>query len=512
MEQLLLYLSSGLWITLSLTLLGAVLLVAAFAVHRLRHLTLYSRHRGRAGENVYELDRVPRVLIQIAMYNEPSVALRAIRAAVLLEHPHERLEIQVLDDSTDSTAEIVHTECERLVRAGIPITCIRREHRDGFKAGALAHGLERSAADLVAIFDADFIPQPDLLRRTIGRFAEPSLAMLQLRWDFLNGSTNLVTRAAQTLLDAHFMIEHTVRAREGLFFNFNGTAGIWRASAIARAGGWSGDTLTEDLDLSYRAQLAGERFEYCPDIAVPSELPQSVSAFSAQQYRWTKGTVQTARKLLPRIVGAELPLRVRAEAAAHLVAPIIFPTFLLLLALLPLASYHSVNGSGQSAKLAAFAFGAAQAVLPLSLIPALLFLVRAAQDARGTPVVRGVVEALLTIGVSGALLLTCSCAGLSALVSKRTGTFERTEKSGAVDGKKAGHPPLRVRRSWLAAGELTIAAYLAALLTLGLTERALPFMPVSLLALAGHLHLGASRLGEALSAAGQCGRSETTAR
>lgn len=262
----------------------------------------------------------PLVTVQLPLYNERFVAARLIESAARLEWPKDKLEIQVLDDSTDDTVGIVDEAVNRLALEGVNITVIRREHRKGFKAGALQGGMAHAAGKFIAIFDADFLPQPGFLARTLPCFSDPKVGMVQARWSFLNAEASWLTGVQSLLLSPHFGIEHRVRCGRNLFFNFNGTAGVWRRSAIESAGGWKSDTVTEDLDLSYRAQLRGWKFVYRDDIAVPSELPITLAAFRSQQQRWAKGSVQTARKVLPRLLASPLPLPVKAEAVAHLLA------------------------------------------------------------------------------------------------------------------------------------------------------------------------------------------------
>ncbi len=271
--------------------------------------------------------------MQVPLYNERYVAERAVRAVAALDYPPDRLEIQVLDDSTDDTPQVLEPVVAELRRHGVRIEHLRRKSRAGFKAGALAHGLESAAGDLVAVFDADFVPRPDFLKQVVGEFENPAVGMVQARWDHINENHSLLTRTQALQLDAHFTIEHGVRAARGFFFNFNGTAGIWRKQAIVDAGGWQADTLTEDLDLSYRAQLAGWRFVYRDDVGVPAELPVEVAAYRQQQQRWAQGGAQSARKLLPTIVRASLPWAVKREAIWHLLTHFAYP----LLALVTLA-------------------------------------------------------------------------------------------------------------------------------------------------------------------------------
>jgi cellulose synthase/poly-beta-1,6-N-acetylglucosamine synthase-like glycosyltransferase len=264
----------------------------------------------------------PAVTVQLPLYNERFVAKRLLNAAASLDWPTARFEIQVLDDSDDDTCLLVDERVAWWQKQGIAITVVRRSSRDGYKAGALAHGLLTARGEFVAVFDADFIPPPDFLHNTIPWFRDHGVGMVQTRWGFCNADHSWFTGIQALLLGPHFSIEHRVRYRQGLFFNFNGTAGVWRRRAIDSAGGWRSDTVTEDLDLSYRAQLAGWRFVYREECRVPSELPVTMSALRGQQQRWAKGSIQTARKILPVLLRKRLPMAVKFEAMAHLLANI----------------------------------------------------------------------------------------------------------------------------------------------------------------------------------------------
>ncbi len=293
-------------------------LLAFYGLHRLVLLGVYLRTRHRRPPEPAAPEIWPRVTVQLPLYNERYVAGRLIDAVCALDYPRDRLEIQVLDDSTDDTRERVAERVRWYRERGVRIEHLHRTDRTGYKAGALAAGCEVAAGELLAVFDADFVPRPDFLRRTVPWFADPELGVVQARWDHLNRDSSRLTRAQAIFLDAHFLIEHLARNRGGRFFNFNGTAGIWRRQAIEEAGGWEHDTLTEDLDLSYRAQLAGWRFLFLPDVAAPAELPVEINAFKQQQHRWAKGSIQTARKLLPAVLRAPLPPATRLEAFVHL--------------------------------------------------------------------------------------------------------------------------------------------------------------------------------------------------
>ena len=315
-----------------LTLLGV------YGLHRLVLLFKFRWHRA-ANQPAHADDAtLPTLTVQLPVYNERTVAARLIRAAGELEYPRDRLEIQVLDDSTDETRGIVDEEVARLRARGLDACVVRRADRKGYKAGALDHGMKSARGELLAIFDADFEPRSDFLLQLVPRFADAGVGMVQARWGHSNREESLLTRAESALLDGHFVIEHTVRHQSGVFFNFNGTAGIWRRPAIETAGGWQHDTLTEDLDLSYRAQLGGWRFVYVPMVVAPAEVPPDIAAFKSQQHRWAKGSVQVFRKLGWRILTSKEPLAVKMEAMAHLTGNVGYPAVLLLALLLPLAA------------------------------------------------------------------------------------------------------------------------------------------------------------------------------
>jgi glycosyltransferase involved in cell wall biosynthesis len=280
---------------------------------------------------------LPFVTVQLPIYNEATVVQRLLDAANALAYPRDRLEIQVLDDSDDETRVLAESMVHRLRDGGLDISYVRRSSREGYKAGALDFGLRRARGELIAIFDADFVPPPDFLLATVGHFRQPDVGMVQGRWGHLNRDASLLTGLQALMLDGHHLVENRARYAAGCYFNFSGTAGIWRRQAIEEAGGWQHDTLTEDLDLSYRAQLAGWRFVYRPDVVAPSELPEDVFAFRAQQYRWAKGTVQTARKLLPSVLSGSLSREQRFEALFHLTPHFAYPLMVLLSLLLPFA-------------------------------------------------------------------------------------------------------------------------------------------------------------------------------
>ena len=309
---------------------AVLVILAAYGIHRYTLVYNFFRHRRNAAGPPPEISVWPRITVQLPIYNERFVIERLVDAVAQFDYPRDLIDIQVLDDSTDETQTVARNCVERHQALGLPISYIHRDNREGFKAGALQDGLKTSAGDLVAIFDADFIPPPDFLRRTIPYFTDAKIAMVQTRWSYINRNYSALTEVEAILLDGHFAIEHSSRFRSGLFFNFNGTAGIWRRRAIDDAGGWQHDTLTEDTDLSYRAQLRGWKFLYLPEIDCPSELPVEMNAFKSQQARWAKGLMQTAKKILPRVLRSDVPTAVKAEAVFHLTANISYPLMVFL--------------------------------------------------------------------------------------------------------------------------------------------------------------------------------------
>src|ERR1022692_4796525 len=313
---------------------AVLIILAAYGLHRYWLVFTYYRYRkNRLGPPAQQFANLPRVTIQLPIYNERYVVDRLVESACRVDYPRELLDIQLLDDSTDETVEVARACVERLAAEGHPIVYVHRDNREGFKAGALAAGLRTAKGEFIAIFDADFVIPADFLQRTVHYFTDPKIGMLQTRWTFLNRDYSFLTRVQATLLDGHFVLEHGARARAGCFFNFNGTAGIWRRQAIEDGGGWQHDTLTEDTDLSYRSQLAGWKFLYLPDVECPSELPVEINAFKTQQARWAKGSIQTSLKILPRLFRSKAPLHNKIEAWFHLTANISY-LFMIVLSVL----------------------------------------------------------------------------------------------------------------------------------------------------------------------------------
>lgn len=423
---------------LSLAYLTAVVPTLIFGLHRYWLVWLWLRHRGGArlaaspppAITATSEPQLPSVTVQIPIFNEAAVAARVIDAVCQMQYPRERLQIQVLDDSTDATLDITLRRVAHWRDAGVNIDHRHRTDRVGFKAGALAEGLPHATGDFVALFDTDFVPPPDFLLRVMGGFADPRVGMVQTRWGHMNAADSLLTRAQSVLLDGQFLIEHISRSRSGRWFNFNGTAGVWRKQALLDAGGWTPDTLTEDLDISYRAQLAGWRFVYMPNVVCPAELPPTVSGFRSQQHRWAKGMIQTSLKLLPRLWRSAAPWPVRLEAVLHMTAPISFLTTTLTVLLLYPAMH--VNLQPVAGGVATAMFGLA--LLSAGTFSAAIFYVLAQRlQGRGWGESLAFVPILMAVGVGVSLSNAVGVA--EALVGRRS-PFVRTPKFGGGHTKR----------------------------------------------------------------------------
>src|SRR5438067_2305631 len=296
-----------------LVLLG----LALYGLHRYCIVYLYLRYRKNVPQPLSQFKELPRVTVQLPIFNELYVVERLLKSVSQLDYPREMLQIQVLDDSTDETREITEATVKELKATGLDMELVHRTDRTGFKAGALENGLKTCKGEFILILDADFVVPTDMLKRTIHYFTDPKIGMVQTSWSHLNRDYSLLTRVQALFIDAHFVLEQVARSRSGRFFNFNGTSGIWRRATIEDAGGWEHDTLTEDLDLSYRAQLRGWRFAYDNDVVTPAELPVEMNGFKSQQHRWAKGSVQTCLKLMPALWKSNLPLILKLEGTAH---------------------------------------------------------------------------------------------------------------------------------------------------------------------------------------------------
>jgi cellulose synthase/poly-beta-1,6-N-acetylglucosamine synthase-like glycosyltransferase len=302
-------------IALYMVVLG---MLGIYGFHRGQLLLLYWRHRNKRQGPKTRFEELPVVTVQLPMFNEMYVAERLLEGVARIDYPKDKLEIQVLDDSTDETQGIARAKVEELQERGFDATYLHRTNRVGFKAGALEEGLKVAKGDFLLVFDADFVPNPDIVKNLIHYFTDEHVGMVQARWGHINRDYSMLTRCQSMMLDGHFVIEHIARNRSGRFFNFNGTAGAWRKSAIIDAGGWQHDTVTEDMDLSFRAQLRGWRFVYVPEALAPAEVPCEMNSFKTQQFRWAKGSAQTTKKLLPIVLKAKIPLHIKIECLFHL--------------------------------------------------------------------------------------------------------------------------------------------------------------------------------------------------
>ena len=415
----------------TLTLAG----LAFFAVHRVKILWLYFRRRPPLKPPVWDGPQ-PLMCVQCPLFNEPLVVEELLEKVTALRWPAGLLEIQILDDSTDETSGVIERWLQAHPERAVCCTHLRRSNRKGYKAGALAEGMRRSRAEFFTVFDADFRPEPDFLETLMPYFADPRVGVVQARWEFSNREQSLLTRFQGVFLDAHFIVEQAARFSGDLFFNFNGTAGIWRRIALEEAGGWCADTVTEDLDASYRAQLCGWKFIYLDRYTVPSELPENLTAFKSQQRRWTKGGMQVARKLLRTVLASDQPARVKREAFNHLLTGLVHPLLVMFSILFVPCLYL---------------FGARPGGLwlwinPLSIVAAggsTVTLYVTGQYFREKRWLEGcgwLVGAPFVLAFGLAMSVTCCVAALEGLLSEG-GEFVRTPKGGRVAsvGSLVGH-------------------------------------------------------------------------
>ena len=444
-------------ISVILAYVVVLLVLSVYGSHRYYMAYLYYRHKFRLPTPKRRFEALPRVTVQLPIFNEMYVVNRLIRAVCSLDYPHHLLEIQILDDSTDETSEIAKACADRWREQGMDIAYVRRSNRHGFKAGALENGLRLARGEFVAVFDADFVPEPDFLRRTIHFFTDEKVGMVQVRWDHINRGYSALTQCQGILLDAHFIIEHTARNRSGAFFNFNGTAGIWRRETISSAGGWQHDTLTEDLDLSYRAQLAGWNFVFLPKVTAPAEIPVDMNAFKSQQHRWAKGSIQTALKLLPRIFRAPLPRHVKREAFFHLTANFAYLLMIPLAILMPITVMVRVGHGWIEVMLVDIPIFAAATASVCSFY-------FASQREVGAPMWQRIkyMPFLMALGIG--LSVNNSRAVLEALLGRESG-FTRTPKHGV---RGAGEPVVRKRYKAAVTMQPLVELGLAAYMTYGI--------------------------------------------
>jgi len=467
-----------------------LIILAVYGLHRYWLVYDYYKYRKNVPGPPPEVTAWPRVTVQLPIFNERYVIERLVEAVSRFDYPPELLDIQVLDDSTDETCEVARACVQRHAAQGIPITYIHRSNREGYKAGALENGLKTARGEFVAIFDADFIPGSDFLRRTIPYFQNPKIGMAQTRWTYLNRDYSLLTQVETILLDGHFVVEHGARSRRGTFFNFNGTAGVWRRAAIDSAGGWEHDTLTEDTDLSYRAQLKGWKFLYLPDIECASELPVDMNGFKAQQARWAKGLMQTAKKILPQVFRSNVPWHVKAEAFFHLTANISYPLMVLFSAmLLPAMIVRFYQGWFQMLLID----------LPLFLASTCSissFYLVAQKELRPKTWWRTFFYMPFVMATGIGISIRNAKAVLEALFGIKS-EFARTPKF-KIEGKKDTFVAKKYRNKagWMPYAEILLGIYFACTVVYAITNQNFATIPFLLLFVWGYLYTGFMSLGQ----------------
>lgn len=390
-----------------------------FGLHGFIMMYYHRKYRDVKNPQKKETDTNSNVTIQLPLYNEIYVVERLIDSICEIDYPKDKMEIQVLDDSTDETINVVANKVKEKFDLGFDIKHVRRESREGFKAGALKEGMKIAKGDYIAIFDADFIPHKDFLKKTLSFFADEKVGMVQTRWEHLNGDYSILTKAQALALDGHFVIEQTVRNKAGFFINFNGTGGVWRKKCIEEAGNWHSDTLTEDLDLSYRAQLIGWRFVFLKDFTSPAELPSEINALKAQQFRWTKGAIETSKKILPLVWKSKVPLRIKLQATFHLTNNLVFP-FILLAAILNVPLIFIKNSGSHEA------YFAIMSLFVLAFISSFLFYLYSQKDIRTDWRKKIVLFPLFMAGSMG-FAVNNSRAVIEGLLSRKS-EFVRTPK------------------------------------------------------------------------------------
>ena len=469
--------------------LAVLVCLSAYGLHRYFLVYLFLKHRRRAPQPLSRFNDLPVITVQLPIFNEIYVVERLLKAVSEFDYPQERLQVQVLDDSTDETRELTRTCVDRLVARGFDVELIQRTNRVGFKAGALESGLARARGDFVCILDADFVPRPELLKATVHFFTDPRVGMIQTRWGHLNRSYSLLTRLQAILLDGHLLIEQVARSRSGRFFNFNGTAGLWRKSCIEQSGGWQHDTLTEDLDLSYRAQLAGWKFVFLKDVVTPAELPVDMNGFKSQQHRWTKGSIQTCKKILPQVWRSTLPLSVKIEATAHLTSNFAF----LLLACLCVLLQPS-SGGPQSTWSRMFVID-----IPIFLaasVSVAVFYICVQRELHPRSWLKEILllPALIALGVG--LSVNNSRAVLEAVFNHRS-EFQRTPKYGiesrAQRWRSCRYMPLK---SLLALVEIGFAIYFSYFLWNAISQRQYLTLPFLIIIQCGFLYVALCSLAQ----------------
>ncbi len=476
--------------TLTVAYVGTLCLIAVYGLHRYWLVLLFRRHWHQKSRPRQRFSQLPPVTVQIPMFNEAAVAHRIIDAACRMDYPAKLLQIQVLDDSIDDCARIARQRCEYWRRCGVNVEYRHRATRTGFKAGALAAGMKSATGQFIAIFDADFVPPRWFLRRTIHYFTDPQIGMVQTRWAHLNRNESLLTRGQAIFLDGHFLIEHTARNRSGTWINFNGTAGLWRRQTISAAGGWQHDTLTEDVDLSYRAQLAGWKFLFLPQVRCPAELPPEINSFKSQQHRWTKGSIQTAIKLLPKVLVAPVSPRVKLEALFHLTSPMVYLYITLLALMFYPAIFVNLDMIGHDAWLGV---GLGLSLFMLGTISASVFYITSQRaQRRGLVVTILQVPLLMAIGIGIAMNNAVAC--IEALLGHKS-PFIRTPKYGEGSANVKRVIPIPSMKLSMCMLEIAMGFYMLECIRLAIViENTVVSLPFLVLFAVGYFYIGGTSL------------------
>jgi cellulose synthase/poly-beta-1,6-N-acetylglucosamine synthase-like glycosyltransferase len=480
---------------LLLTYFLALCVLFAFGLHGLVMIYYYHKTQKVVARKAvpYANDADwPVVTLQLPLYNEMYVVDRLVKSVCEIDYPKDKLEIQVLDDSTDETVEVTRKLVEEYAAKGFDIKYIHRSNRQGYKAGALKEGLAQARGEFIAIFDADFVPKPEFLRATMPHFAAGEVGMVQTRWEHLNEEYSFLTRAQALALDGHFVIEQQIRNKAGFFINFNGTAGVWRKATIEDAGNWHSDTLAEDLDLSYRAQLKGWKFVFLNDVTSPAELPADINSLKTQQFRWTKGAVETAKKLLPTVWASSLPLKIKLECTVHLTSNIVFP-FIILVAFLnvPLVILKNTTAGYDM-------YFSIMSVFVLASISTFMFYMYAQRAIHLDWRRRLLLFPVFMAGSMG-LAVNNSRAVFEALIGKKT-EFKRTPKYRIVenndDWKKKKYVQKKI--SWIVFAEVLLALYFVVGIITSLSYLEIAAVPFQLMFLMGFGTVGTMSLRHAL--------------
>lgn len=471
-----------------------VLLLFGFGIHSFLMIYLYRKNKTKClmNKKPYHLSnrKLPEVTIQLPVFNEYYVIDRLIDSVVNIHWPQKKLVIQILDDSTDETTRKIKNKIKKLGDKGFRIHHFHRKNRTGHKAGALFESMAQTESDFIAIFDADFVPDPDFLLKCMPDFQDPEIGMVQARWGHINGLFSALTRAQTIILDGHFTIEQVARNSSGLWMNFNGTGGIWRKQCIQDAGGWQGDTLTEDFDLSYRAEMAGWKFKYLMDVVNPAEIPATIAAFKAQQFRWCKGSVQTLVKLMSRIFYSDFNWKIKWEAFIHMMNYFVHPLMIVnILLLLPLIAFADYLNSPFSIFTRQFLFFAI-AFLSIGTMAPLVFYIYPQKELYSDWKQRILyVPFLMMIGTGIAVTTSRACA--EALLGIKSG-FKRTPKLNLINttDKISSRNKYRIKIdpfSWI---EILMGVYSLGLVFYSIKSGILFFIPLMLLYAAGFFYLG----------------------